>query len=412
MKVILKISIIICICIFALSVFAQPNVPVFQLVESVPIETTLGLQETARTLPVWLEMIRNSKHSIDIECFYLSNETGEPLEQILSEIKKAANRNVQIRILVDEKLRKTYPEPLNQLDQFKNITVQSIDFFNELNGVMHAKYMIVDREDVFIGSQNFDWRALKHIHEIGIRIQNKSFAQTVGLIFDLDWSIAISNKMKPILSHFKAPNFSIITAKNPITLFGHSNQPVQLYPSFSPKNLIYPDMNWDEDEILNLIKNAQSEVLIQLLSYTPQNGDDYYSKLDNALRQAAIRNVQVKMILSNWSSSESKLPFIKSLAAIPNIEIKFSAIPEWSGGFIPYARVEHCKYLLVDGKAGWLGTSNWSKDYFYSGRNLGIIFQGKSVALILRKLFMKSWESDYTAIVEPNNDFKPPKIGE
>jgi phosphatidylserine/phosphatidylglycerophosphate/cardiolipin synthase-like enzyme len=400
------------LAIFSSSVFAQSSKSDFQLVESVPIETSLGLEETERTLPVWLDMIKNAKESIEIECFYLSNEPNELLEQVLSEIKKAAKRQVTVRILFDERMRKTYPEPLGELNQIKNIFVQSVDYFNKTNGVMHAKYMIIDRKTVFIGSQNFDWRALNHIHEIGMRIMNEPFAQTIGLIFDLDWSIATSPKIQPITSYLKPLNFKIINSDNPITLFNNSKESIQIYPSFSPKNLIYPNMSWDEDEILNLINKAKSEVLIQLLSYTPKSGDNYYEKLDNALRQAAIRKVQVKIILSNWSSSESKLPFIKSLAVVPNIEIKFSSIPEWSGGFIPYARVEHCKYLLVDGKAGWLGTSNWSKDYFYSSRNLGIVFNGKSVAQLLKKMFMKSWESQYTEIVDPSKNYKPPKTGE
>ena len=61
----------------------------YQLVESVPIETDLGLDETERTFDVWLDMIKNAQKSIDIECFYVSNKAGEPLEEILSEIKKA-----------------------------------------------------------------------------------------------------------------------------------------------------------------------------------------------------------------------------------------------------------------------------------------------------------------------------------
>ena len=31
---------------------------------------------------------------------------------------------------------------------------------------------------------------------------------------------------------------------------------------------------------------------------------------------------------------------------------------EYSGGFIPYSRVEHLKYLVADGEAGFVTTSN------------------------------------------------------
>ena len=44
-----------------------------------------------------------------------------------------------------------------------------IDIGTVAGGVQHAKFFIVDGEEVFLGSQNFDWRALKHIHELGVR---------------------------------------------------------------------------------------------------------------------------------------------------------------------------------------------------------------------------------------------------
>ena len=108
----MKVFSFIFLCIFSSSVFVQSNIPDFQLVESVSIETSLGLKETERTLLVWLDMIKNTKQSIEIVCFYLSDKPDEPLEQVLSKIKKAAKRQVNVRILVDEKMGQTYPEPM------------------------------------------------------------------------------------------------------------------------------------------------------------------------------------------------------------------------------------------------------------------------------------------------------------
>ena len=377
----------------------------YQLVESVPIETELGLDETERTSDVWLDMIKNAQHSIEIECFYVSSKKGEPLEEILLEIKKAANRGVKVRFLVDARMKKTYPQPLDDLNKIENIEVKPIDYYDQLGGVVHAKYILVDRKDVFIGSQNFDWRALKHIHELGIRIQNEKLAEMFGLIFDLDWKIATSDKMNPIKSYFKKNTNQLITAENPIILESGTKKIIELYPSFSPKKVIYPGMNWDEDEIIKLMNKAKSEILIQLLSYSVKDQNNYYSKLDNAIRAAAIRGVKVNIILADWSSGKSKLPYIESLAIIPNIKIHFSTIPEWSGGFIPYSRVEHCKFLIVDKKYGWIGTSNWGKSYFYTSRNMGIVFKSKYVAEIIHKMFYKSWNSKYTYLVVPGKDF-------
>jgi len=320
----------------------------------VPIEAELGLDETERTLPIWLDMIKNAQSSIEIECFYVSNKPGEPLDEVLSAIKKAANRGIKVRFLIDANMKKTYPEPLDKLNKLENIEVKAIGYFNQLGGVMHAKYMIVDRKELFIGSQNFDWRAFKHIHEIEMRISNEQLVQMFGFIFDLDWEIAASNKMAPVESYFKQSSKSFLNSKNPLVYEIEPGNSIELYPTFSPKRLIYPGMAWDEDELVKLMNQAKSEILIQLLSYSVTDQNDFYFTIDKNIRQAAIRGVKVKMILSDWSSSKSKLPYIKSLATIPNIEIHFSSILKWSNGFIPYARVEHCKFMKVEkNTAGW-----------------------------------------------------------
>ncbi|MEA3495742.1 MAG: phospholipase D-like domain-containing protein [Bacteroidota bacterium] len=390
------------------SLFAQSE-STYQIVESVPIETDLGLDETERTFEVWMEIIKKAQHSIEIECFYVSNKAGEPLEDILSEIKKSAKRGVQVRFLVDAKMKKTYPQPLDDLNKIKNIEVRATNYFNKIGGVIHTKYILVDREILFIGSQNFDWRALKHIHEVGFNIKNEKLAQMFGLIFDLDWKIASDDRTDSIEKYFEKNTIQMINSKNPITLEVGTKKEIKLYPSFSPKNLIYSGMNWDEDEIIKLIDKAESEILIQLLSYSVKDKNEYYSKLDNAIRSASIRGVNVNIILSDWSKGKSKLPYLNSLAMIPNVKIHFTTIPEWSGGQIPYSRVEHCKFLLVDEQYGWLGTSNWAKDYFYKSRNMGIVFESKFVAEIIHKMFYKSWDSEYTNLILPNEKRKSTK---
>jgi phosphatidylserine/phosphatidylglycerophosphate/cardiolipin synthase-like enzyme len=106
------------------------------------------------------------------------------------------------------------------------------------------------------------------------------------------------------------------------------------------------------------------------------------------------------MILSDWNYYSPRIDYIKSLHAIPNIEIKFSTIPEASEGYIGYARVEHCKYMVIDDREFWLGTSNWSKSYFHNGRNLGIIVQNNKLSERVSEIFDKSWNSPYCKLVD------------
>ena len=100
----------------------DPNT--FQLVESVPVETNLGLTETSRTQAVWLDMINSAQKTIDMEIFYLSHKPGSMLDQVIQALKMASNRGVRIRIIVDSKMARIYPKTLSELDQLPNIFIR------------------------------------------------------------------------------------------------------------------------------------------------------------------------------------------------------------------------------------------------------------------------------------------------
>jgi len=137
-----------------------------------------------------------------------------------------------------------------------------------------------------------------------------------------------------------------------------------------------------------------------------------YTIIDDAIRRAAFRGVKVKMIVADWAKGSSAMKALKEFAALPNIEVAFTVIPEWSGGYIAYARVEHCKYIVADETAFWIGTSNCEKNYFYSSRNLGITGTSTSLGGILSKIFRKSWDSPYKESITPNGSYKPRVHGE
>jgi len=389
-----------------LTAFGQPTDSTYdeiELVESIPVETAMDMGNIRNTLEVWQEMISNAKKSLDIETFYISSKEGEPLEIILTEIKKAASRGVKVRIISEAKFKTIYPEPLVTLAEIENIEVRTIDFGKIAGGVMHAKYFIVDKEQLFLGSQNFDWRSLKHIHELGVRVRNKSIGKLFTKLFNADWIIAKKNIVPENL-------FSNLKYEIPVFL-NLPDRKMPLIPVFSPLNFLHYKNLWDEPQIVELINKAETEINIQLLTYSPEyRGKAYYEVLDNALRNAAVRGVKVKLLCSDWSKRHPTIDHLKSLSLVPNIEVKLSTIPEHAAGFIPYARVDHCKYLLVDGDRFWIGTSNWSKDYFYNSRNVGLIINDSVLAKTVKEFFESSWNSPYAYFVDPCKEYEPSRV--
>src|SRR5262249_34801183 len=155
--------------LLALAAAPHAEAPPIQLGESRPLETSLGDPSLPTAAEVWVDMIRGAKQSICLEEFYLSRKPGEALDPVLNELGRAAARNVKIRLLLDAGMHRTYPQPADSLGTLANVSVRTIDYHRIAGGVQHAKFMIVDDREAWLGSQNLDWRALAHIHELGAR---------------------------------------------------------------------------------------------------------------------------------------------------------------------------------------------------------------------------------------------------
>ena len=82
-------------------------------------------------------------------------------------------------------------------------------------------------------------------------------------------------------------------------------------------------------------------------------------------------------------------------------------IPDWSGGYIPFARLSHAKYLVADTLWTWVGTSNWEPGYFHASRNLGVVMANRTLAAQARRSFESIWNSTYAVRVHADTTFTP-----
>lgn len=380
--------------------YSQNNL---ELVESIPVETTLDNPDIRNTKEVWLEMISSAQKTLDIEQFYISNEKGEPLDEVLEAIVSAGKRGVIVRIIVDAKMYNTYPDDVEWLErQSPNITKHVIDFDKLAGGIQHAKFFIVDGAEVFLGSQNFDWRALKHIHELGIRFKGTDAVQVYRGIFNADWNYSEIDDGKS----WNCPIFTI--SKNYHIDSDFFGKYIRLEPTVSPVDYDHPNGYSDVSSIAGIISQAQSEINLQFLSYNPNTKDGYWGEIDSALIAASERGVKVKLIISDWNLGKTAVEHFKWLIKYPNFEVRYTEIPDYSKGFIPFARVEHCKFITADSVC-WIGTSNMSRDYFYESRNVGLLVENGKFAQRVRDIFYKSWNSEYAHPIEPNGEYTPRK---
>jgi phosphatidylserine/phosphatidylglycerophosphate/cardiolipin synthase-like enzyme len=403
--------VVMCVVMFAsLNVIGWTQT-VFQIVESVPAETILEESKLPRATDVWIEMIKAATKTIDMETFYIANEKGEPLEKVISEVKSAAARGVVVRIMIDGKFFERYKESANDFENVPNITIKKIPFDKIGGGIMHAKYFVVDGEDLFVGSQNFDWRALKHIHEMGVRVKHKELSEMFLRIFETDWALCDNQDEETTKALLKESTDKVYTSKKMLKLETADYGTVKLYPAFSPKDFVNKGFAKEETELLKTIKGAKNRLRIQFYSYSTKGKSkgSSYDKIDKELRKAAARGVDVQIIFSDWAIKKDAMDAIKELSQVKGIEIRFSTMPQYSKGYIPYARVQHCKYFIADDDVSWISTSNWERDYFYDSRNAALIIESEKVNETLEGIFNRVWNSTYVEKVDVDKEYKPVK---
>jgi phosphatidylserine/phosphatidylglycerophosphate/cardiolipin synthase-like enzyme len=392
-----KIAVIAMISLLAAKAHAAFKVPGYELVYSYPVETSLNEPDLRLALDVWPEMIDKAKRTLDVNEFYITPSTGEPLEPTLAAMERAAKRGVKIRVILEKKMVRNDVDGIARLQKMPGLELKLADWQALTgNGIIHAKYFVVDSTRAFVGSQNYDWRSLKHIHEMGLAIEDGPVVKQVQSVFDHDWAIAGSTGAAT------ADNISRPVADDS----GRSFLVASPWP-YDPAGV-----GDSEAELARLIGEAKDEILVQNLEYFPTSYGKpahYYGAIDAALRDAAIRGVKIKILVSHWGTEEPGVAGLKSLSLMPGVEARVITIPEASTGPIPFARVTHSKYAVFDGKTLWLGTSNWAGGYLDQSRNLEVVVKDEKLAARAASVQKHLWDSGYTAPLETLKTYSKPR---
>ena len=111
-----------------------------------------------------------------------------------------------------------------------------------------------------------------------------------------------------------------------------------------------------------------------------------------------------KDIISNLRSLDA----LKDLKGHGNIDVQLFKTPITNEiqRRIPYSRVDHAKFLMNE-KIGFIGTSNWSADYFINTGGVSLVQNDyekdpRSIRGQLEQIFDRDWHSDYCV---PIRDF-------
>nr|CDS24466.1 phospholipase d3 [Echinococcus granulosus] len=371
----------------------------------------------------WDMLLYNAQENVSIASFYWSmlredvyNSSsayqGENIFQKL--LTKSGNINVNI---VTSGPRGSD----NDLDRLiaAGAKVEYLDVAKMLSaGVQHAKLWAVDNSHGYLGSANMDWRSLTQVKEIGVLLRFcRTLATDLAKIIGAFDYVARSDIDFPI--NWSPEYTTIYNRSNPMRLM-MNGIPAEVYISMSPPPLSPTGREDDLETILHVIDSASSFIYVSVMAFQPLiqsytgKPHKYWPALVNALVKASMENnVEVRILISEWDHTPPKQrQYMESLRALngangARIRIRFFVVPSLTSEqkSIPFARVNHSKYMVTD-KTLYIGTSNWSGDYFKFSGGAGLVINGEGDAVgpnkekplrrQLEEAFLRDWNSMFT----------------
>ncbi|XP_028315532.1 phospholipase D3 isoform X2 [Gouania willdenowi] len=397
------------------------------LIESIPVGLYPESPSTGQSIAnSWLRLLGQANSSVQIAAFYFTLRDSNPTSsdsqgrQVFEQLKKLGSKGVKLQITVNHP--QTFTEDTAELAA-AGAEVREVDLQAISKGILHTKLWVVDQKHFYVGSANMDWRSLSEVKEVGLAVEDCScLAQDASRIFEMYWSIGGTNgSFLPLV--WPARLSALSSSQNPLQL-KFNGVPAQVYLSSAPPQISARGRSDDLSAILSVIKDAQKFIYISVMDYLPlseyQKPVRFWPAIDSELRAAACtRGVHVRLMVSCWEHSNAAMfTFLQSLLVLNRtplkckIEVSIFTVPSNDEQKkILFARVSHAKYMVTD-RVVYIGTSNWSENYFVNIAGVGLVVNQTDAELgpgqwtlqsQAKQLFLRDWSSQYSSALSVDN---------
>nr|XP_014354374.1 PREDICTED: phospholipase D3-like isoform X2 [Latimeria chalumnae] len=394
----------------------------FILVESIPVGLSYPVEapRNPSIYHAWMELLAQVNSSVDIAAFYWTLQNNREQEGVLpgrhvfEKFLEVLSRGVELNLAVNSQ------QPCGDEDTAKlarnGAVVRYVDMENLTGGIIHTKLWVVDGRHVYIGSANMDWRSLTQVKELGVVISNCScLAHDMKRIFQMYSYLGEKEAMIP--AKWPRQYSARSSMGHPLKLKLNGTD-ADVYVSSSPSLLCSEGRTSDLDAILGVIDDAAEFVHISVMEFLPLcqhcQPKRFWPAIDQRLRAAACeRHVAVRLLVSCWQHSyQPMFVFLESLSVLNkkplhcDIVVKVFHIHSTDEEKqIPFARVNHNKYMVTD-QVAYIGTSNWSEDYFIRTAGVGLIVNQTGAAerqvtvqRQLQAVFERDWNSQHAKLL-------------
>lgn len=259
--------------------------------------------------------IASAKSSVNLLIYSLNDK------KIIEALKKKSEEEgVSVKVVYDAKASAGVDKKLGSR---VNATARASE------GLMHQKILVIDEQEVWLGSANFTSDSL--------------FSQS-----NLVTAMKSSSLAKAILEKVACFSEGSFEKKIPAKSFQIGDQKLELW--------FLPDCHQDAvNRLAELINSAKKTIQVSMFTFTRED-------LAKSLIKAKNRGVKVEVFLDHQSSKGASA---KIASLLSNAKIPISTNPGQS--------IFHCKYLLIDNEVLVNGSANWTKAAFKQNDDCFII---------------------------------------
>ncbi len=304
--------------------------------------------------------IGNARHHIHLEYFIVNND--ELGREVVHALAGKAREGLEVRLLFDALGTRAgggSKEAFRELTDAGGKIGVFFPSIYRLNYRNHRKIVVIDGAVGFIGGFNIGDEYLGkgpmgYWRDTAVMITGQAVS-LLQLRFFLDWHFATDESMEATGQYFPE-------VKEPGTT------PVQIVSGG-------PDTRWNpiKEGYIKLINSARESCYVQTPYFIPDES------ISDALRLAALSGVDVRLMIP----CKPDHPFVywASLSFAADLLDAGVRVYTYDNGFI------HAKTIVVDGRAGSVGSANWDVRSFRLNFEANAFFYDSAVGIEMKRRF-------------------------
>ncbi len=261
----------------------------------------------------------------------------------------------------------------------------------------HGKYIIIDGNQLLIGSENYSPSGNPSPGTIGNRgwevlIHDSGIAQNFAGVFRGDASTSFGDVQDMVSG--KAITYSPPSSSSSFALSGGN-----IFSASAVQRITSPDSSLSG--ILSLINHAKRSIDIELMTFDSTPWSAAGNPLVSALQSAAHRGVSVHVLLNDESAFAHTGPDGQPIAiSNPKNQPTVDLLNRTGGSLIAkIANIKgmgvdyiHNKGMIVDGSITLISSINWDQNSIQNNREAAVAITSSGLAGFYGNLFERDWQ--------------------